>query len=136
MKRKCNIDGIAKEQKYIDARIADTPYGYKIIVPIFNEAVPSYYKHNVMKTVEAFMEAYALSYGAVLNPEDIYVDGNLSVYLDRKIPVNKKYRVYVVIIIDGVQDYVIEAPVQPTDGHFSEFIECFLNVFGTMVGNR
>lgn len=87
MERKHCIDGIIKEQKYIDARIADSPYGYKIIVPIFNEAVPSYYKCNVMK----MMEAYELSCGEALNPEDIYVDGNLSVYLDTKISVDKKY---------------------------------------------
>lgn len=141
MENKYCIDGITREERYVDARIADSPYGYKIIVPIFNEAVPSYYKRNVMKTIEAFMEAYAMSYGAALNPEDIYVDGNLSVCLDTKIPVDKKYRLYVVIIVEsGVntesQDYVIEIPVLPSDIHFGEFRQCILNVFNSMIENR
>lgn len=134
MKRRYCLDGIAKEQKYVDARIVDSPYGSKMIVPIFNEAVPTYYKGNAMKTVETFMNAYSLSCGVELNPENIYVDGTLSVYLDRKIPADRKYRLYIVIIIDGDQDYVIEVPVLPTDIHFAEFMQCILNVIKSMIG--
>ena len=133
MERKYNFDGIIREQKYVDARIADSPYGYKLIIPVFNEAVPSYYKSNILKTIEAFMDAYAISYGILLNPENIYVDGNLSVYLDRKIPVDKKYMLYIVFIVEGDQDYVIEAPILPTDKHFAEFMQCIMNVFKSMI---
>lgn len=135
------IDGIVKEVKHVDARIVDSPLGYKIIVPIFNEAVPSYYKDNVMETVRAFVDAYSISYGIKLEPEDIYVDGNLSVCLDRKIPMDKKYRLYIVIVLEEgcraePQDYVIEVPVLPTDEHFAEFRQCFLDTFEAMVGDR
>lgn len=134
MKRRYCLDGIAKEQKYVDARIVDSPYGSKMIIPIFNETVPSHYKGNAMRTVETFINAYSLSCGMALNPENIYVDGNLSVYLDRKIPADRRYRLYVVIIIDGGEDYVIEIPVLPEDIHFAEFIQCILNVFKSMIG--
>lgn len=136
---KYNLDGLVKEQDHVDARIVDSSNGYKMVIPVFNEAVPSYYKGNVIRTVEAFMEAYSISYGIPLVAENIYVDGNLSICLDRKVPVDKKYRLYIVIIMEkgygeGQQDYVIEVPVLPTDACFTEFRQCVLEQFEMMVG--
>jgi len=133
------VSGIKMEKKYVDAMIADSPYGYKMIVPVFNGATPSYYKSKAIETVRAFMEAYALSYGVALKPEDIYADGNLSVCLDRKIPAERKYRLYIVIIVEDKcsaepQDYIIEMPVLPTDRHFAEFRQCILNEMEAMIG--
>lgn len=139
MESRHKLEGLVMEQEYLDARIVDSPYGYKMVIPVFNKAVPAFYVDKVTKTIEAFMEAYALSYGAVLNPENVYVDGNLSVCLDWNIPPERKYRLYVVIVVgEGsgakAQDYIIEAPVLPTDGHFAEFRQCFLDTFEAMVG--
>ena len=68
------------------------------------------------------------------------MDGNLSVCLSKDIPIGKKSRLYVVIIIEeghGVkaEDYIIEVPISPTDAHFGEFRQCFLNTFEKMVGS-
>ena len=139
MESRRNLDGLIMERKYVDARIVDSPYGYKMVIPVFNEAVPAFYVGRVMGVVESFLKAYALSYGAALNPENVYVDGNLSVCLNRKIPTEQKYRLYVVIVVEegsGIksQDYIIEAPVLPTDEYFSEFRQCFLDTFEAMIG--
>lgn len=136
-----NLDGVVTEQKYVDARIVDSPYGYKMVIPVFNEAVPAFYVGRVMETVEAFIDANMVACGTSLRPESLYVDGNLSVCLDWKIPIDQKYKLYVVIIVDGesnvkAQDYIIEAPVLPTDEHFAEFRQCFLDTFEAMVGKR
>lgn len=34
------------------------------------------------------------------------------------------------------EDYIIEAPVLPTDEHFEKFRQCFLDTFEAMVGDR
>ncbi len=31
-----NLDGLILERKYVDARIVDSPYGYKMVIPIIN----------------------------------------------------------------------------------------------------
>ena len=38
-----NLDGLMREQEYVDAKIVDSPYGYKMVIPVFNEAVPAFY---------------------------------------------------------------------------------------------
>ena len=115
--------------------------GYKIVIPIFNKAVPVFYVEKVMETVGAFLDAYTIDCGISLSPESLYVDGNLSVCLDWKIPTEQKYKLYVVIVVgegNGVkaEDYIIEVPIVPTDEHFAEFRQCFLDMFEVMVGNR
>ena len=72
-----NLDGLMREQEYVDAKIVDSPYGYKMVIPVFNEAVPAFYV--VMETVEAFLDAYMVACGTSLGPESLYVDGNLSI---------------------------------------------------------
>lgn len=136
-----NLDGLMREQEYVDAKIVDSPYGYKMVIPVFNEAVPAFYVGRVMETVEAFLDAYTVACGTSLGPESLYVDGNLSICLDWKVPPEQRYRLYVIIVAgegNGVkeQDYIIEAPVLPTDEHFAEFRQCFLDMFEAMIGNR
>ena len=74
-----NLDGLMREQEYVDAKIVDSPYGYKMVIPVFNEAVPAFYVGRVMETVEAFLDAYMVACGTSLGPESLYVDGNLSI---------------------------------------------------------
>ena len=74
-----NLDGLILEQEYVDAKIVDSPYGYKMVIPVFNEAVPAFYVGRVMETVEAFLDAYMVACGTSLGPESLYVDGNLSI---------------------------------------------------------
>ena len=74
-----NLDGLMREQEYVDAKIVDSPYGYKMVIPVFNEAVPAFYVGRVMETVEAFLDAYTVACGTSLGPESLYVDGNLSI---------------------------------------------------------
>ena len=74
-----NLDGLMREQEYVDAKIVDSPYGYKMVIPVFNEAVPACYVGRVMETVEAFLDAYMVACGTSLGPESLYVDGNLSI---------------------------------------------------------
>ena len=74
-----NLDGLMREQEYVDEKIVDTPYGYKMVIPVFNEAVPAFYVGRVMETVEAFLDAYMVACGTSLGPESLYVDGNLSI---------------------------------------------------------
>ena len=141
MESRRSLDGIMLERKHIDARIVDSPLGYKMVIPVFNETVPVFYVGKVLETVEAFIDAYMVACGTSLRLESLYVDGNLSVCLDRDIPMGQKYRLYVVIVLEegsglGTQDYIIEAPVVPTDEHFSEFRQCFLDAFEAMVGDR
>lgn len=135
------LEDLMMEQEYVDARIVDSPYGYKMAVPVFNEAVPAFYVGRVMETVGAFLDAYTVACGTSLRPESLYVDGNLSVCLDWKVPAEQKYRLYIIIVVGGgsgvkAQDYIIEAPVLPTDEHFAEFRQCFLDTFEAMVGNK
>ena len=136
-----NLDGLILERKYVDARIVDSPYGYKMAIPIFNKAVPVFYVEKVMEIVEAFIDAYMIACGIPLRPESLCVDGNLSVCLDKDIPIEQKYRMYVVIILEEgrsvkAEDYIIEVPIVPTDEHFAEFRQCFMDMFEVMVGNR
>lgn len=100
MERMHEIDGLILERKHIDARIVDSPFGYKMVVPLFNEAVPAFYVGKVLETIAAFLDAYMIAYGTSLRPDSLYVDGSLSVCLDREIPIGQKYRLYVVIIIE------------------------------------
>ena len=74
-----NLDGLMREQEYVDAKIVDSPYGYKMVIPVFNEAVPAFYVGRVIETVEAFLDAYMVACGTSLGPESLYVDGNLSI---------------------------------------------------------
>ncbi len=141
MERMHEIDGLILERKHIDARIVDSPYGYKMVVPLFNEAMPAFYVGKVLETIAAFLDAYMTACGISLRPESLYVDGNLSVCLDRNIPIEQKYRMYVVIILEEgrsvkANDYIIEVPIAPTDEHFAEFRQCFLDTFEAMVGDR
>ena len=48
MESRRNLDGLIMERKYVDARIVDSPYGYKMVIPVFNEAVPAFYVGRVM----------------------------------------------------------------------------------------
>lgn len=141
MESRRSLDGIMLERKHIDARIVDSPFGYKMIIPLFNKAMPAFYVERAMEAVGTFLDAYMTACGISLRPESLYVDGNLSVCLSRDIPIEQKYRLYVVIVLEegsglGAQDYIIEAPVVPTDEHFAEFRQCFLDTFEAMVGDR
>lgn len=141
MERMHEIDGLILERKHIDARIVDSPHGYKMVVPLFNEAMPAFYVGKVLETIAAFLDAYMIACGTSLRPDSLYVDGNLSVCLSRDIPIEQKYRLYVVIVLEegsglGAQDYIIEVPIVPTDEHFAEFRQCFLDAFEAMVGDR
>lgn len=136
-----NLDGVVTEQEYVDARIVDSPYGYKMVIPVFNEAVPAFYVGRVMETAEAFLDAYTVACGTSLRPESLYVDGNLSVCLNWKVPPEQKYKLYIIIVVgEGndvkAEDYIIEAPVLPMDEHFAEFRQCFMAIFEAMIGNR
>lgn len=139
VKRKHILDGIILERRYVEARIVDSPHGYKMVIPVFNETVPVFYVGKVMETVEAFLDVYTTVWGVSSMPESLYVDGNLSVCLDRDIPIGKKYELYVVIILEEghsvkANDYIIKVPIAPTDAHFGEFRQCFLDTFEAMVG--
>ena len=95
---------------------------------------------KVMEIVEAFIDAYMIACRIPLRPESLCVDGNLSVCLDKDIPIEQKYRMYVVIILEEgrsvkAEDYIIEVPIVPTDEHFAEFRQCFMDMFEVMVGN-
>ena len=141
MERMHEIDGLILERKHIDARIVDSPHGYKMVVPLFNEAMPAFYADKAMETIAAFLDAYMIACGTSLRPDSLYVDGNLSVCLDKDIPIEQKYRMYVVIILEEgrsvkAEDYIIEVPIVPTDEHFAEFRQCFMDMFEVMVGNR
>ena len=94
-----------------------------------------------MEIVEAFIDAYMIACRIPLRPESLWVDGNLSVCLDKDIPIEQKYRMYVVIILEEgrsvkAEDYIIEVPIVPTDEYFAEFRQCFMDMFEVMVGNR
>lgn len=139
MESRHKLEGLVMEQEYVDARIVDSPYGYKMVIPVFNRAVPAFYVGRVTETVDSFLHAYAIACGTSLRPESLYVDGNLSVCLDWKVPPEQKYRLYIIIVVgEGndvkAEDYIIEAPVLPTDEHFAEFRQCFLDTFEAMVG--
>lgn len=140
MEGRRNLDGLILERKYVDARIEYSSNGYKMVVPLLNEAMPAFYAGKAREIVGAFLDAYMIACGVSLRPESLYVDGYLSVCLDRDIPIRKKYELYVVIIIEeghGVkaEDYIIEAPISPTDAHFGKFRQCFLDTFEKMVGS-
>lgn len=124
------------ETRYISPGIMNSPYGYKIVVPVFNDIVPQYYKNIVLETANIFMKEYFSVHGIALEARSIYVDGQLSVYLD-KLPWNKKYRLHIVLYIKKErdlesQDYILEIPISPSDLHFGEFRQCIMNVFGRM----
>lgn len=139
MESRRNLDGLILERKYVDARIENSSNGYKMVVPLLNKAMPAYYADKAMEMVQAFLDAYMIACGVSLRPESLYVDGYLSVCLDRDVPIGKKYRLYVVIIIEEghgakADDYIIEVPIAPTDAHFGEFRQCFLDTFEKMLG--
>ena len=89
-----NLDGLMREEEYVDAKIVDSPYGYKMVIPVFNEAVPAFYVGRVMETVEAFLDAYMVACGTSMGPESLYVDGNLSIRQSaiRELEKNQKTR--------------------------------------------
>lgn len=71
MESRRNLDGLMMERKYVNARIVDSPYGYKMVIPVFNKAVPAFYVGRVMETVEAFLDAYMVACGISLRPESL-----------------------------------------------------------------
>ena len=135
------IDGIVKKQEHIDSEIVDSPYGHKMVVPIFNSAVPAYYQDFALKAAGMFMAAYSAMCGRPVEAEDIYLDGHLGAYLDRKIPLDKKYRLFITVIMGQgsnveSEDYVMEIKVLPTDAHFGEFRQCLVEELGKMLGGQ
>ena len=131
-----NID-FDTEATYISPEIMNSPYGYKLILSVFNNVAPQYYREIVLETAKIFRKEYLALYGEELVARDIYVDGQLSVCLNDKLTWNKKYRLQIVIYLKrdpdvDSQDYVVEIPISPLDVHFREFRQCFRNVFEMM----
>lgn len=117
--------------------IAHSQEGYKMLIPMANAIVPVYYRNKIIETITTFMKVYALYYGGVIDNIENYANGYLVVALDRKIPIDNKYKINIVIILDNDKDYTIEVKVLPTDEHFVEFIQCFREEFDLMIfGNK
>ena len=140
MKREQKNNSFDTESKYISPEIMNSPYGYKLIISVFNDIVPKYYRNIVLETANIFMREYASVYGEALEARNIYVDGLLSVFLG-KLPWNKKYRLQIVIYLKrepdfDSQDYIVEIPISPSDVHFGEFRQCFMRVFEMMFEGR
>lgn len=127
---------VTLEREYADTRIADSTCGCKMIIPICNASVPGYWAEKAMEVSEVFMHVYGAVYGRM--PEDIYVAGNLIACLDRKVPADRKFGLYIAIIVEECgssgQDYMIELPILPGDDHFAEARKCFLDEFLVMLG--
>ena len=139
MESRRNLDGLILEQEHIDSEIVDSPYGHKMVVPIFNSAVPAYYQDFALEAAGMFMAAYSAMCGRPVEAEDIYLDGHLGAYLDRKIPLDKKYRLFITVVMGQgsnveSEDYVMEIKVLPTDAHFGEFRQCLVEELGKMLG--
>lgn len=136
MERKQKRNDFEMETRYISPGIMNGPYGYKIVVPVFNDIVPQYYKNIVFETANIFMKEYFSIHGVVLEARNIYVDGQLSVCLG-KLPWNKKYRMHIVFYIKkqrdlDSQDYIVEIPIAPSDAHFGDFRQCMMKAFKLM----
>lgn len=126
------------ETKYIAPEIMNSPCGYKMVIPVFNDIVPQYYKDLVLQTASIFMREYFFTHGEALDAGSIYVDGQLTVYLNENLSLDNKYRLYIVIYIKrecdfDSQDYVVEIPISPFDVHFGEFRQCIMRAFEMMV---
>ncbi len=135
MESKYSMGNITLEEGYAEAKLADSETGYKMIIPVCNAVIPPCWRDTVLKAAEAFMYAYDAVYGRML--EDIYVDGNLTVCLDRGVPDARKYWLYIVIAAEEggtEQDYRIEIPILPGHRHFAEARQCFLSEFQAMLG--
>nr|WP_289766666.1 hypothetical protein [uncultured Acetatifactor sp.] len=135
MESKHSMGNITLEEGYAETKLADSETGYKMSIPVCNAVIPPCWRDTVLKVAEAFMYTYDTFYGRT--PEDIYVDGNLTVCLDRGVPNARKYWLYIVIVAEEggtEQDYRIEIPILPGYRHFEEVRQCFLSEFQAMLG--
>lgn len=128
------LDGIQLERHHIEAKIMDSPQGYKLVIPMYHEAVPLYYRQVIMTAIEAFLKVHSIIHGTLLETNEVYAEGHLAVYLDEKIPSDKKYRLFVVILAGNDKGDVLEMPVRTTDAKFWEFRQCIMKAFGEMIG--
>lgn len=128
------LDGIHLERHHAEAKIMDSPQGYKLVIPMYHEAVPFYYRKVIMTAIEAFLKVHSMVHGAPLESDKVYAEGHLAVYLDGSIPSDKKYRLFVVILAGNDKGDVLEMPVRTTDARFWEFRQCIMKAFGKMIG--
>ena len=66
--------------------IVDGKYGYKLKISIFNSCVPLYYKEQLLKMLNTFIE----NSGASTQSIDT-VDGEITAYIDMDVVVSLKY---------------------------------------------
>ena len=104
--------------------IVDGKYGYKLKISIFNPCVPLYYKEQLLKMLNAFIE----NNGAPKHSIDS-VDGEITAYIDMDVVVSLKYAIQLYVWKDegeDIKDYTIWKGILPSDGHFPEFKDCIM----------
>ena len=104
--------------------IVDGKYGYKLKISIFNPCVPLYYKEQLLKMLNAFIENNGASKRSIDS-----VDGEITAYIDMDVAVSLKYAIQLYVWKDegeDIKDYTIWKEVLPSDGHFPEFKDCIM----------
>ena len=139
MEGRSGTERIMMERGYTETRIVDSRCGLKMIIPVCSASVPACWADVVREASEIFMHVYTEVCGKP--PESIYVDGNLMACLDRRVPAGRKLGLHIVIVAEGdagtePQDYMIDLPIRPGDGHFAEARQCFIDVFRVMLDGR
>ena len=106
--------------------IVDGKYGYKLKVSIFNPCVPLYYKEQLLRMLNIFIE----NNGASVSADAIsLIDGQVTAYIDMDVAANVKYALEL-YVWDGkggnVKGYNMWKEVLPVDRHFPEFKGCIM----------
>ncbi len=104
--------------------IVDGKYGYKLKISIFNPSVPSYYKKQLLKMLDAFIENNDVSTHSIGS-----VDGEITAYIDMDVAVSLKYAIQLYVWDnegEEIKDCTIWKEVLPSDGHFPEFKDCIM----------
>ena len=104
--------------------IVDGRYGYKLKISIFNPCVHLYYKEQLLKMLNTFIENSGASTYSIES-----VDGEITAYIDKDVVGSLKYAIQLYVWKgEGkeIRDYTIWKEVLPSDGHFPEFKECIM----------
>lgn len=136
---RCGMEALTMEREHVETEVVDSRCGPKMTISVCNAAVPAYWTSVVLKASEIFIQVHAEVYGKP--PESIYVDGKLMACLDRRVPAAQKLSLHIVIVAEKgggsePQDYMVDIPILPDDGHYAEARQCFMDEFEAMLGGR
>lgn len=75
--------------------ITNSPDGFKMLIPVSGNRIPAYFKEMVSETVAKLAKQFSVDQGYLLEAKDIYVEAYLTVFLEKRIPVDRKYSVLI-----------------------------------------